>query len=295
MKRFTLLFILIFVFIKFAGAEFKWPVVRPVFTSHFGESRHDHWHNGIDIIAGTRYSLTPPTDSEVVFRRDEADTPMPDRFGAGNLIVLHHPANLRTFHYHLVKGSIIQNKTKLTRDDIFATMGNSGKSSGTHLHMSLYSTKDDSILNPIDYFPKVEDTKKPKIKKILLRDPMNDYINIFKVKRMRKRSHFRVIVVVHDIMEGRNRGKSPVGARKVILKIDDKKVKEFSFDKIVLRNRRYCLNGDPDKTFKRTYISLPYYMDMAGIVINKSKYKFTAIVVDNGGNRKSKSVTVKFY
>lgn len=294
MKKIVLIIIL-FCTINTASAILNWPVAKPVFTSHFGESRYDHWHNGIDITSGNKYELSSPANGEVIFYNDETDTPMPDNFGSGNFIVIEHDKKIRTFHCHLKAGTIIKNKVKLTSEDIYAHIGNSGRSSGPHLHMSLISSKDNRILNPIDFFPRVEDKKKPVIKKILLKGPMSDAVNIMKVKRIRRKSYYRVIVAAMDYREGPKYLRAPVSPRSIELYIDNKLTKKISLNYISLKNNHYCINGNPDGTFQRTYAGRPYYIDLAGFVISKNKHVFKVIVKDNGGNVTKKSVTITFY
>ena len=294
MKKVILIVLLIFI-INTASAIFNWPIENPVFTSHFGESRYDHWHNGIDITAGTRFELKSPANGEVIFYNDASDTPMPDNFGSGNFVVIEHENKQRTFHCHLKTGTITKNKFKLTSEDIFAHIGNSGRSSGPHLHMSLIASKTNSILNPIDHFPRVEDKKKPVIQKILLKGPMSDAVNILKVKKIRRKSYYRVIVTAMDHREGPRYLRAPVSARSIELYIDGKLIKKMEFNRISLKNNRYCINGDSDGTFSRTYAGRPYFIDLAGFVISKSKHTFKVIVKDNGGNTTKKSVTITFY
>ncbi len=292
------IFILFAVFIIISGAssaQFNWPVKTVVFTSQFGESRTDHWHNGVDIISGNQYELRAPADGELIFYRDTVDSPMPDKFGAGNLLVLEHERNLRTFYYHLEDGTIIKTKNKVTSEDVIAAIGNSGKSSGPHLHLSLYSTVNDRILNPIDYFPGYSDEKKPVIQKILLKGPLSDYVNIMKNKRIRSKRYFRVIVVANDVQEGSRLSNAPLGVREIKLFIDGKLIKQIQFNFLELKEKKYCLNGDIDMTFERFYLDEAYYMDIAGFVPTMGTHEFLVAVKDNTRQTAEKSVSVTFY
>jgi hypothetical protein len=292
----SLKIILILFFIKSSFAStFNWPVDNPNFTSHFGESRGDHWHSGIDVISGTRYELKAPAEGEVIYYYDEASFPMSDNFGMGNYIVLQHKNNLATLHYHLEAGSIIKNKTKIKSDDIIATMGNSGRSSGRHLHMSVYNTDDGRIFNPIDYFPQVEDKKKAVITKILLKGPMSSAVNVLKSRRIRRKSFYRIIIAFNDVREGPSYLKAPVAARKVELYIDDKLVRTISFDYLKVVNNTYCLNENPDMAFERVYFGREYHVDMVGFKQTLDKHEFRVLVTDNGGNTTEKKVRVSFY
>ncbi len=290
----------LFIFICFMcmnslSGMLKWPLSNPVITSNVFESRHDHWHNGIDIIAGTELELKSPGNGEVIFYYDETETPMPDNFGAGNYLVLEHANNKRTLHYHLEAGTVIKNKTRVNGEDIIGLIGNSGRSLGPHLHMTLYDSRTNNILNPIDFFPSIEDVKKPVIKKILLKPPMSSAINILKRKRLRKKNNFRVIVMAYDVREGPKYMKAPLGVRSVELYLDGRLIKKVDFSYLQLLDNRYCLNGDRDVNFNRLYIGSPYYIDIAGIHVNKKKHKIRIIVKDQVGNVSKKSVTVTFY
>jgi len=281
-------------FIQANAREFNWPLKNPVFTSHFGESRYDHWHNGIDVVSARDNDIKAPQKGEVIYYHDEAESPFYDGFGAGNYLVVEHENNLRTIYYHLEQKSIIKNKNSVTTEDTLAVVGNSGRSFGAHLHLILYSTENDRILNPIDYFQRIPDTKPPVIKKILLKPPMSDAANILKYRKVKKKSDYRVIVAVNDVREGPAYINASTGVRNVELFIDDALIKKLSIDYLGLVDNKYCLNGERDLPFSRVYEAV-YHIDLGGFIVTKDTHKFRVITKDNGGNSTDQTVNVTFY
>ncbi len=106
-----------------------WPT-RGWVTSDFG-SRVDPFtegnamHSGLDIAAPHGKEVVAPADGTVVFAGLEG--------GYGNVIVIDHGYNLKTRYGHL---SAIKVKPgqKLKRGDMIANVGNTGRSTGPHLH-----------------------------------------------------------------------------------------------------------------------------------------------------------------
>lgn len=106
-----------------------WPT-RGWVTSDFG-SRLDPYtsdrvmHAGLDIAGPHGKSIVSPADGTVVFAGLEG--------GYGNVLVIDHGYGIKTRYGHL---SSIRAKAgdKLKRGDTIASMGNTGRSTGPHLH-----------------------------------------------------------------------------------------------------------------------------------------------------------------
>ncbi len=72
-----------------------------------------------------------------------------DFFGYGNFIVVDHGFGYKTRYAHL-KGMLVAEGQKVVRGEQIGEMGNSGRSSGTHLHYEVIFR--DHPVNPIYYF-----------------------------------------------------------------------------------------------------------------------------------------------
>jgi len=106
-----------------------WPT-RGWVTSDFG-SRLDPYtservmHAGLDIAGPHGKEIVSPSDGTVVFAGLEG--------GYGNVLVIDHGYGIKTRYGHL---SFIKVKSgeRIKRGDIVANMGNTGRSTGPHLH-----------------------------------------------------------------------------------------------------------------------------------------------------------------
>jgi len=71
------------------------------------------------------------------------------RYGYGNEVLIKHGYGYETLYGHMSK-IIVRNGQKLNRGDLIGYVGNSGKSTGPHLHYEVH--KNGSPVNPINYY-----------------------------------------------------------------------------------------------------------------------------------------------
>ena len=106
-----------------------WPT-RGWVTSDFG-SRLDPYtservlHAGLDIAGPHGKSIVSPADGTVVFAGLEG--------GYGNVLVIDHGYGIKTRYGHLASLQV-KAGDKLKRGDAVASLGNTGRSTGPHLH-----------------------------------------------------------------------------------------------------------------------------------------------------------------
>jgi murein DD-endopeptidase MepM/ murein hydrolase activator NlpD len=128
------------------------PALQPVstnhsqFTSDFGIRRHPilrryMMHAGIDFSANIGTLIYAPGDGKVISTKY---TP-----GYGREILINHEYGYVTRFAHLYTIKVKAGQ-KVKRGDIIGTVGNSGLSTGPHLHYEII--KDGLKVNPIGYF-----------------------------------------------------------------------------------------------------------------------------------------------
>jgi murein DD-endopeptidase MepM/ murein hydrolase activator NlpD len=112
-----------------ASVPSVWPT-RGWVTSDFG-SRLDPYtservmHAGLDIAGPHGKEVVSPSDGTVVFAGLEG--------GYGNVVVLDHGYGIKTRYGHL--SSIkVKSGERVKRGDVIAALGNTGRSTGPHLH-----------------------------------------------------------------------------------------------------------------------------------------------------------------
>ena len=125
------------------------PNIRPVggkVTSNFGIRVHPIYHiplfhAGIDfsVSEGTRVQATG--DGIVAFSGYDK--------GYGQKITINHGYGYKTMYAHLSK-SLVRQGQKVSRGEIIALSGNTGVSTGPHMHYEVHKNK--ATVNPTAYF-----------------------------------------------------------------------------------------------------------------------------------------------
>ncbi|MNB79167.1 Murein DD-endopeptidase MepM [compost metagenome] len=123
-----------------------WPTNGTEVTSQFGVRVHpitgvQKMHNGIDIGV--------PTGTPVFAARDGTVTFAGAMGTAGNAVIIGHDEGLETRYYHLNQVDVVQGQT-VTAGEQIAESGNSGSSTGPHLHFEV--RLNGTPVNPLLYF-----------------------------------------------------------------------------------------------------------------------------------------------
>ena len=63
-------------------------------------------------------------------------------------VAVEHSAKIKTLYGHLAAAQV-KSGAQVKRGQVIGTMGNTGRSTGTHLHYSV--SVDDKYVNPLDY------------------------------------------------------------------------------------------------------------------------------------------------
>lgn len=116
---------------------FSYPVRNYTITSKYG-SRWGRSHEGIDM---TGNKTIMAADAGVV---EFAGT----KNGYGNAIIINHKNGFKTLYGHL-KSYSVSKGDKVAKGDSIGIMGNTGRSTGVHLHFEII--KNGSQVNPLSY------------------------------------------------------------------------------------------------------------------------------------------------
>lgn len=120
-----------------------WPLDAPRISSPFGQ-RWGHPHEGIDFDAPTGTPVRAADAGEVMYAGDQIR-------GYGNMIVIQHGSRLVTVYAHN-SVLLVQPGDKVTRGQMIARVGRSGRATGPHLH---FEVRDREIpRDPAPYLPK---------------------------------------------------------------------------------------------------------------------------------------------
>ena len=149
----------------------------------FAELRSNHFHAGLDIKTNGREGLSVYAAEEGFVSRIKVSTG-----GYGKALYIEHPNGLTTVYAHLSRYSdkieeVVQKKQyqnkkyevelfperdaiKVERNEIVAFSGNTGGSSGPHLHFETRKSAGQIPVNPLKYGIQVQDKTPPSIRSL---------------------------------------------------------------------------------------------------------------------------------
>lgn len=125
----------------------SWPLEENLITQYFGNTPFatknpqvygGMGHNGIDLAASVGTSIKSSAEGKVVGTGDTDKACNGASYG--KWILIEHPNNLSTLYSHL---SLIKAKTGdiVTRGQLIGYTGNTGYTTGPHLHFAVYAAK----------------------------------------------------------------------------------------------------------------------------------------------------------
>lgn len=171
---------------------FRYPLDSlPNLVSPFGALRDNHFHSGMDLRTNQREGLPVFASADGYISRIKIQS-----IGYGKAIYIDHPSGYTTVYGHLQKysGKIAEwihnyqykNQTfefdyvfekpilLVKKGDTIGLNGNSGGSSGPHVHFEIRNTKSEKIINPTLFGIIPFDTFNPTIKKVFIYKFVND-------------------------------------------------------------------------------------------------------------------------
>ncbi|GGF95485.1 metalloendopeptidase [Paenibacillus albidus] len=118
--------------------RFAWPVTGATTTSSFGE-RWGRSHKGVDLVSGNRTIMASDAGT-ITFAGVMS--------GYGNVVIMDHRNGYETYYGHLNSISVSVGQ-RLEQGGKIGVMGNTGRSTGTHLHFEI--RKNGTALNPMKF------------------------------------------------------------------------------------------------------------------------------------------------
>ncbi len=199
-------------------------------SSSFGDLRPNHFHMGVDFSTGGKVGLSLFSIEQGYVSRIKI-TPL----GYGRVIYVNHPNGVTSVYAHCsgfeksiqkivlayqeknqlneVDITFTSGEIPVTKGQLIAYSGNSGNSSGPHLHFELRDTKSEKALHPLVHGLDIRDVHAPIPSKIYLYpiDQNGYYLNQKKISIAVVKSGVNYsiktgkIVLTSDFMEGTDR------------------------------------------------------------------------------------------
>ncbi len=257
----------------FQQAGFGNPLDTPfVLAGTFGEIRNDHFHTGIDFSTGKEEGKPVYAIADGYVSRIKISAT-----GFGKAIYITHPNGFVSVYAHLknyadpiekyirkiqykkesfeVDETLEVNKIKVKKGSVIAMSGNSGSSTGPHLHFEIRDERTEEPINPFLFGYSVADNVKPEIKAVrffpvsgqgvvvdsdrprsydvvqsngAFSIPVNDYIQVF-----------GKIGFEFSLSDYQNNNSSPLGIYSIELTVDTQQIFSMKYDRLNFSDSRY--------------------------------------------------------
>jgi murein DD-endopeptidase MepM/ murein hydrolase activator NlpD len=122
-----------------SAPDFGWPAPG-VITTYFSS-----WHNGIDVANSAGTPVRAAQAGVVAFSGW-------DNSGFGYMIRIDHGNGLQTLYGHASR-LLVNVGQSVDKGDVVMLMGSTGRSTGPHVHFSVFQGSGYSALNPLRYLP----------------------------------------------------------------------------------------------------------------------------------------------
>jgi murein DD-endopeptidase MepM/ murein hydrolase activator NlpD len=120
----------------------RWPTNEVQVTSIFGSRKGEH-HDGVDLRASSGTPVHAVSDGKVIYSGSKIS-------GYGRMIVLRHDGKLSTIYAHNSK-LLAKAGQRVRRGQLIAFSGNTGRSSGPHVHFEVREGV--TAINPMILLP----------------------------------------------------------------------------------------------------------------------------------------------
>jgi hypothetical protein len=258
--------------LHFGQPQFINPLLlTPSLSGTFAEIRSDHFHSGIDLRTNEMEGLPVLAAADGFISRIKVSAS-----GFGNVLYMDHPSGYTTVYAHLHRFSeelerqvVRQQYLKksfevewfpsagslsVQQGQLIGFSGNTGSSSGPHLHFEIRDSRTSMPLNPLPFLMRLTDTVAPVIRNILLIDyvPCEDGYypvsrTLLSVNDPEGNSvslndtlpyHFTagLGVEAYDSMQGSS---ALLGVKQVVLKTNGRETFRFEVEKFSFHETRY--------------------------------------------------------
>jgi len=260
--------------------SFRWPVDNGRLTATFGESRGDHFHDGIDMVSLSDH-IYPVDRGKLVFAWNRALFPLENYWGGGNYKIIKHENGQFSLYMHLQDGENL--KPEYDTKDIIGYMGNTGHSYGKHIHFSILDSVKRTSVNPYTGLPAYEDREAPKIMYFYVKIGER-YVRINENSSIRLTNHYPLLVEIRDSVTGREN----LGIYKLKAVFNGKEVLNTEFSSITYSEKGLTVQ---DKVFDDIFDEKGYYR-IPGLTYSEGINSVTVTASDFNGNTAEKVFTV---
>ena len=310
MKLFTITFLSLLINSLFLFGQFEKDLIAPLeipfsISGTFGEPRSSHFHLGIDIKTQGKEGLEVKSISSGSVSRIRISLG-----GYGKAIYIDHPNKTTSVYAHLkkfapkiesyIKKFQYENETYtiqkfpkkdkllIEKGEVIGFSGNTGGSSGPHLHFEIREKKSQKPLNPLLYNLPVNDLVRPQLQKLfifyaqenvilspiqpILLEKVND--SLYKTAMIETSGKIGIGIQMFD-RQDYSYSRNGVYSTKVF--VNGKIISHYKFDKLIINESKklYQVIDYKNYTQKRLKIFKLFYK-------SGNKLNFMNTLVDQG-------------
>ncbi len=271
--------VLIFVWVSLSLCGLDNDVIKnSAITSSFGDTRGDHFHTGVDFAADGENVFVLEDSRVLFFNKDRRGF---IKYGLGNFVVVQGLSNKYRYTYaHNAAHSLNNDKLIYKKGEIIAVSGNTGHSTGSHLHFEIEDIENKTIVNPLKIL-KIEDRKSPVISDVFFVNQNNQPVSLYKNIRINRGG--KLFIKTYDLIDDNPGFLTPYSIK---VFIDGEQFAELYFDVMAKKNNDFVLSSSinhsglygtgEDFTF---FIKENYFLP--------GEYGIKIVVSDIAGNTKS--------
>ena len=250
-----------------------------IITSSFGDSRDDHFHTGIDLGTKEGEEIYSIIDSKLIFYNSNKFREIP--YGLGNFIVVQSiDNNYRIIYSHLKTHNIdIISKNTYKKGEKIGEAGNTGHSTGPHLHLEIEDIQKNTLINPFKFI-KIKDSIPPIIEDIYFLTNDKEKISLLKDNKIKRGG--KLFIKTMDLINSQQNFLTPY---KISVLIGGKEMTTLCFDYFKKLKNDYYISTN-DYKFKDIYqngVNFDFYLmdftSLPGII------GVNIIVEDYNGNK----------
>lgn len=260
--------------------SFRWPVDNGRLTSNFGESRGDHFHDGIDMISQSD-NVYPVEKGKLIFAWNKSMFPLQNYWGGGNYKIIKHDSGLLSVYMHLQDGEFL--KPEYEAGDVIGYVGNTGHSYGRHIHFAILDNIKKISTNPFSFLPAYEDKQPPQVLNLFIR--IGDrYTHIREKSVIRLTKHYPLLIEARDVVTGREN----LGVYRLKAVFNGTEVLNTEYNSIGWSDKGLTVKGQvfPELTDEKGYYRVQ------GLTYNEGVNTLTVTASDFNGNTTEKTFTI---
>ncbi len=266
--------------LSLSNVSFRFPVNDGILKSTYGESRGDHFHDGVDMTSVSD-NIYPIEQGKLLYTWNKSLFPLENYWGGGNFKVISHGNGALSVYMHLQ--DIDNLKPEYSESDIIGQMGNTGHSYGKHIHFSILNPEKRESINPLTVLPAYTDLKAPEISNFYIRIE-NKYIRINDNSDIRLTKHYPLLIEIKDTTKGNEN----LGIYRIKAVLNGKEVVNYDFSRIDYSSKGLVINGKP---FGDLFDEKGYYK-LDGLIYSEGLNSLTVTVSDINGNSSEKNFTI---